>query len=181
MRGAQCETDHHLIRSTVNMKLRKYFPKRKNPRPLYDTAKLKEETLKIEYISKLETYYSTGTPTNVNDHWNKIKEAYTTAATNTLGINKTKREDWYDEFESEIALLLEKKRQCHHEYLRKPTHSNRDKYKAARQDTQKEVRRIRENWWISRTSEIQNYMDKGDSFNLYRSINSIIGPVKKTS
>lgn len=180
MRGAHCETDHHLIRAAINIKLRKYFPKRKNVRPMYDIGKLKYDEIQTEYEDKLKSSYCERNVESVEESWKAIKEAYVLAASTTLGIKQAKREDWFDESEPEISVALEKKRTAYNTFLNNPSKKNKGKYKIMRQATQKAIRRARENWWIARTNEMQGYMDRNDSYNLHKCINSIVGPIKKS-
>lgn len=53
MRGAQCETDHQLVRSTMQVKLRIFHQKKKNDHRPFDTKLLKSEEIKSKFKSQL--------------------------------------------------------------------------------------------------------------------------------
>ncbi|KAI5735577.1 hypothetical protein M8J77_020203 [Diaphorina citri] len=52
-------------------------------------------------------------------------------------------------------------------------------YQEARQKCQREVRRIREEWWNKKINELQEFANKNDTYNLYRGIKSTVGPIRK--
>ncbi|XP_008486019.1 uncharacterized protein LOC103522702, partial [Diaphorina citri] len=179
MRGAQCETDHHLVRATFKLQLRRYHHAPKPTRRTYDTKKLKTEAIQIQYQSEIDANIHTDNVQGVEPTWTNFKEATIKAASDILGTKKYKKADWFDESDSLIEEALKKKREAHNNYIAAPSSTMKKKYISARKKCQKEVRRIKEKWWTQKTDELQAMMNTNDSFNLYRSIKEVIGPTKK--
>ncbi|KAL1448183.1 hypothetical protein WDU94_005664 [Cyamophila willieti] len=179
MRGAQCETDHNLIRATIRLELRKYHHAAKKPPKAFDIKKLKTETIQAQYQSAIETNFTAQEDQDIESIWKSFKEATTKAASDILGARKHQRPDWFDESDALIDSVLKKKREEHNKYLATPSTNQKKKYVSARKRCQTEVRKIKEKWWIQKTDELQTMMNTNDTYNLYRSIKEIVGPIKK--
>ncbi|XP_008483671.1 craniofacial development protein 2-like [Diaphorina citri] len=182
MRGAQCETDHHLVRASMKIQLRKFHPQNKVTLKSFDTKKLKTEETKNSFQSQITSKYYTvqGETETVESIWDRFKHATQNAASDTLGNKKHRKADWFDESDELIEEALKKKRDEFNKFLANPHPNQRKKYVSARKKCQKEVRHIKEKWWIKKTEELQAYMNVNDSFNLYRSIKEVVGPTKKS-
>ncbi|KAL1447078.1 hypothetical protein WDU94_005521 [Cyamophila willieti] len=180
MRGAECETDHHLVRVTMKVNLRRQYPQKKPHRTYFDAKKLKTDITKARYQSSIEASYNVVQCDSAETTWKKFKESTVKAALETLGKRKAKRRDWFDESDEPIEQALAKKREEYNKYLANPTTKQRKKYVAARKNCQKEVRRIKEKWWTQKTDELQSFMNANDTFNLYRAIKETVGPAKKS-
>ncbi|KAK4323900.1 hypothetical protein Pmani_005428 [Petrolisthes manimaculis] len=113
MRGAECWTDHRLVRTLLN--LRVALVQRKKPkvsREKFDIAKLKHPSTQESFQFHLEEVLiahgpQTGDPT---EQWNQFKRMMTESAGATLGLTKSTHQDWFDQNSEEISNLLDEKR-----------------------------------------------------------------------
>lgn len=183
MRGAECETDHKMIRATIKLKLNPKQAKRTN-KMVYDSSKLGSEEVRNTFHDKIqEKYYASNTNMQnetAEEAWTRVKQIYTTTAQEILGKKKIKTQDWFDESETLVEKELENKRKAHERLLTSPaSEALKKQYQEARQKCQHEIRRIREEWWNKKINELQEYANKNDTYNLYRGITSIVGPIRK--
>ena len=100
MRGADCWTDHRLVRAKVRFVVRPKLrggnvsiPKRLN------VARLKDELVKEQLVHEMEDIYC-------ETIWDACKTSLYEACEKVLGHCKSKQQDWFDENDNEIQLLL---------------------------------------------------------------------------
>lgn len=75
MRGADCGTDHHMVRATVSLKPRVY--PRKPQEPVYDSRSIQRRDIKEMFKQKiLENLqnFSMDEITDVETTWNNVKK-----------------------------------------------------------------------------------------------------------
>uniref|UniRef100_A0A8D9EQY8 Craniofacial development protein 2 n=1 Tax=Cacopsylla melanoneura TaxID=428564 RepID=A0A8D9EQY8_9HEMI len=181
MRGADCGTDHRLIRSVMKGEIKKYHAPKKNP-PTYDHSSLKDTHIKRRFQEKLmEQNNILPATTDLEETWEAYKTNFTVAIQNTVPKKRSNRRDWFDENTYIIDNIVVAKKQAHEILLSDPHNKNKvEKYKNAHKNSQQQIRQIKNDWWSTRAKEMQEYMDKGDSFNLYRAIKAVVGPVYKS-
>lgn len=172
LRSAECGTDHKLVRGKFKLYIRKKMrtsgvrvPKR------IDISKLHDSDLKKEFNQKLEN-------ANLTESWNSFKtQVYDTGA-EVLGYVSKKHSDWFDDNNQEIQQLLETKRDLHRQVLRSSA-SDKDstaRFKATRSKVQRELRKIKNDWWHNLSSEIQEAYDSQNSKTFYSLLNQAFGP-----
>ena len=103
MRGADCWTDHRLVRAKVRFVVR---PKLRGgnvsiPKWL-NVARLKDELVKEQLVYEMEDKYCETT-------WDAFKTSVYEACEKVLGHCKRKHQDWFNENDNEIQLLLDVK------------------------------------------------------------------------
>lgn len=162
----------------VSTSNRKKYARPKNTKPKrFNTKKLKSEDTKASFIHSLN--YTYNDQKSIEENWEDIKYTYVKAAEDTLGKEKVVRWDWFDDCNNQIDEALKKKKDLHLKRLNQPSAFNEREYKEARRRCQQEIRKIKEDWWKEKTEELQTYMNTNDTHNLYKGINSIVGPLKK--
>lgn len=182
MRGAQCDTDHRLLRLTVKARPKRFYPPQKRTQA-YDIGKLKNTETQNRFEEQIATNIQERN-INSDDHsleeiWVSFKDSYTKAASQVLGKRRSKQSDWFDECDKEIRSELDAKKKAHQKYLSTPTEQNKEAYKEHHRKCQRKVREIREEWWNNKMTELQEHMNTGDMYNLYRGITSVVGPIRK--
>ena len=109
MRGAECWTDHRLVRSKLRLKVRSRFHRKAiTPRKL-DVDKLHLEENRNSLIAGINSLE----PLNQENMWEDFKEKIYTTAKDVIGIRKRKHQDWFDDNDEEIRRLLKEKHQLH--------------------------------------------------------------------
>jgi len=131
MRGAECWTDHRLVRSTVRLEIRppvrKHKPKKKlNVNACQDPSS--QHALQQVIADKLSCIPDTD-PTVVKDtpsltaDWTLICDSLKEASAETIGFTNRKHQDWFDDNNQQIRDLLQAKNEVHAAKLRNPTSS----------------------------------------------------------
>ena len=133
MRGAECSTDHFMIRAVYNIK-----PK---PRPLRKTGlqplrnlnveKLKSQHERDSLTAAINETFPTVQAGNTKEQWNILKNAVHGAATRALGKPSRKHADWFTESNEAITDLINEKNRLSHKMLNdRCTRSTTRKYKS---------------------------------------------------
>ncbi|XP_072181335.1 craniofacial development protein 2-like [Diadema setosum] len=119
MRGAECWTDHRLVRTTMNLHIAPHHHRRpKLVRTAFNTARLKHPFILQNFQSRLnEKLSSTGPLTgDPMQKWNQLKEVLTDVAKLELGLKKRHHKEWFDENNAAIDELLAEKNKAFMEW-----------------------------------------------------------------
>ena len=84
----------------------------------------------------------------------------TRAADKTLRFISKENQDWFDENDGTISLLIEAKRQARLILENQPTAENKRTHKQAVADCQRGIREAQNTWWQRKAAEIQSYADQ---------------------
>ena len=185
MRGAECWTDHRLIRSTLNLIIAPHHPRRqKLSRRTFNVAKLQQSRCLDTFQHKLDEQLATigplfGDPTQ---KWNQFRDTVTETAKSVLGLNSRNHQDWFDKNDSAIEDLLTKKNKAFMEWQNDlGSSAKKERFKSYQSLAQREIRRIHDQWWEKKADEIQAFADSNNSKQFYNSIKSVYGPLKSRS
>ena len=178
MRGADCATDHMLVRAKLKVHIRKKtrasgvkVPKR------IDVSKLKHPETKDCLSSTFDSLDLVGRS------WDEFKKEVYEQGASVLGLRTVKHRDWFNDNSTVINQLLETRRLAH---LRKLNCKPADvakcsrEYASARSHVQKRLRQIKNEWWRALTAETQLAYDKKDSKSLYNLLRQAYGPKSPT-
>ena len=177
LRSAECDTDHKLVRGKFKMRIRKkvrmtgvQVPKR------IDVGKLKDQEFLTDVNAKLDSLDFDGT-------WENFKDQVYSVGEDLLGFRQKKHKDWFDENDQNInALLLEKQ----HLYDKVLTASHRNKssaektYKEHKAVLQRELRRMKNDWWANMSAQVQAASDRKDAKTMYGLLNQVSGPTSSS-
>ncbi|KAI8516668.1 hypothetical protein Bbelb_052490 [Branchiostoma belcheri] len=184
MRGAdECWTDHRLVRSTMNISLKKRV--RKGPkitRRKFNTHKLLLPSEREMFQSDLHSRLSQLEPTHqgtVDEQWAKLKNVLLQTCKSTIGLHKRVSEDWFDENDSEIKDLIDRKRQAF--VCWQDDYHNIEKHKRftlLKAEVQTRVRDMKNTWWEAKAQELQAFADRHDMRNFFQATKALYGPTK---
>ena len=104
MRGAECWTDHRLVK--LKLKIRSKFLLKATTHKKLDVAKLQSEEIHASLIHSINNLEPLSKE-NMLDN----------TAKDVIGIKRRKHRDWFDENDVEIQCLLKKKQQLHNKTL----------------------------------------------------------------
>ena len=182
MRGAECWTDHRLVRATLQMRIAPNNQKRpRTVRTAFNTSRLLQQSYLQSFQSRLDDKLSangplTGSPT---EKWNQFKEVVTEAAMTVLGPKQRKNQDWFDENNSAIEELLNKKNKAFIEWQNDPkSASKKNRFKSLQATAQREIRMMQNQWWDKKAQEVQRFADTNDSKQFFGALKTIYGPSK---
>ena len=123
MRGADCWTDHQMLRTVMGLKLRRVvrpqlcvLPKRLDAGKLLvpEMQQIYQEALENGIAAKSDALASM----NVTDHWETLRDVMYTSACSAVGVHRRRHQDWFDENDALIRDLLAEKHSAHQACLR---------------------------------------------------------------
>lgn len=177
MRGAECWTDHLMVRSKLLMSIQPRVPRRVPNKKLNCTA-LNNLTIK-DNLRRLLAENLNMIPEESAD-WPALRQAIHNAASEALGQSRKHHQDWFDCNSAEIQSLLKTKHEAHKALLScpgSPTH--KATFTAARAETQRALRTMENIWWVKKAHEIQNLADCNNTQGFYDAIKALYGPRKR--
>ena len=125
MRGAECWTDHQLVRSSLSVNIRP--PTRKRPaKKKMNCASLRSDIVKKSLRTAIAHCLADAPHVEefedcVECSWSHLAHTVTDAAKEILGFVKRKNEDWFDSNIPGIRELLKIKNEVHRAYLGNPS------------------------------------------------------------
>ena len=182
MRGAECWSDHLMVRSVLSLRIRP--PTRRRPaKKKLNCAGLATEANRTNLAAAITDNLTQNAPVQdssdnwVEDSWEHMSKSLTTAAEQVLGHTKRKNADWFDENIDHIRILLDRKYKAHAAHKNNPSSAwLNDKWKESRATCQRELRAMENEWWIRKSEEIQRYADAGDQQNFHSALREVYGP-----
>ena len=128
-RGAECWTDHRLVRTSLRIRIRPAARKQKPQRQLYVSGLSRRAGLSSlraaissnrAQISDCSPLPFQSTP-DATKQWDALNKAVMDAAVDTLGYSTRKHQDWFDSNDAEIQTLLNERNAAFAAKLRKPS------------------------------------------------------------
>ena len=173
MRSAECGTDHKLVRGKFKLRIRKRIrmggvkvPKR------IDVSKLKQTDICTTVTERLNELDYDGS-------WENFRDQVYSVGADVLGFKTRKHRDWFDENCTHINGLLKTKHELHEKLLNqdlaiKPAAVKA--YKDHKSTLQRELRRMKNDWWKNIASDIQLAFNAKDSKSFYGLLRQVFGP-----
>ena len=136
MRGANCLTDHPLLRSKIAFALRSKRRKQgatKLAKLNTDRLHVNTQRLKLEQdMEKALATWGVQEGMTVDQTWASLSKVVYDTASNTLGKPERKHQDWFDPEDSELLILMKKRDETHQCVLQtRSTRSTTTAYKEA--------------------------------------------------
>ncbi len=179
LRGAECHTDHLLVR----MKLRVVLERTRRHTTAGRSAKLNvqklnDPELRIQFQRAIaEEFPDATTLFSIEEQWTRIKSGVERAATNILGTQQAKRRDWFDENTNVIFELLQQKNSAHASAVQNPNNSiAQETFREIRRKFKENLRQIKNSWWRNMSAEIQYHADHRHQKEFYDSLKTVYGP-----
>ena len=174
MCGADCWTDHRLIISKTKLRIQPMRrPQGQKVAKRLNVNKLKLPAVQQELAATLE-HQLAGT---AGTDWDSLKTTVHSTALQVLGPTTRNHQDWFDENDVEIQILLEEKRQLHRAHQSDPSSdSKKDAYTSKRGEVQRKLRIMQDTWLSNKADEIQGYADRHDMRRFYDSLKCVYGP-----
>lgn len=159
MRGAECNTDHQLLRIRVNIGCKRVYKKpcacgqsRK-----FDVLKLKgkaiddkgELTARGRYLDMLSQMLEQKwkSEDTVEEKWEAVRLALSESAELTLGVEKKRSPDWFRESETDLSPLFENRNKLYKKWLSTGRESDKRKFKNARKEARQATRQAKNEWF----------------------------------
>ena len=176
MRGADCWTDHYMLRSKLSLRIRPPTRKRAATKKLnYDA--LNSETIQQKLQDAVSARLDNAFTPGIEEGWKGIFTTAAAVAEEELGRAPRKNQDWFDSNVQGIQEVLENKNKALAASLSNPSSTYlRDKYKKARANCQRILRDMENEWWLNLAADIQRFADSGDLQNFHSALKQVYGP-----
>ena len=184
MRGANCWTDHHMLRSKVAFRVRQKHKRQGVRKPTkLNTAKLRtishRESFEQEMDSALAQWEEKESSTP-DEEWAALQQVVYNTAKAFLGKPDRKHQDWFDPNDQELQNLMSRRDQSHQRVLQtRSTRSTIAAYKDACRLLHKRTRALKSEWWEMKAEELQRSADRNDMKGFYNGLKEVWGPAKK--
>lgn len=172
-------SDHALLRSKISLQLpRKRRLVSSNIPKRINVLALKVEGKKEELSEKLASSLDSVEISNdVEASWKSLRDVIYSTSFEVLGLPKRKHQDWFDENNSEVQLLIDKMHDSHKCWLNdKSSSSKKLAYKRCKGVVQKSLRQMKEFWWSAKAAELQEAANRKDSKAFYEGLKKVYGP-----
>ncbi|KAL4092460.1 hypothetical protein QTP88_026961 [Uroleucon formosanum] len=180
VRGADCDSDHHLVKGKLKVKLKKLTSKKGMLVDKYDVNKLKDTNICRNFKQKL---HETMNSLNINQEetidakWKAVKDAIKTATVTVIGKQNRTRKPW---FNNSCKEAFNRRKEARTQMLNNPY--NREKVMAYK-ECQKEANNIFRYEKRKYTKDVLEEAEIDHKVNrtrqLYQKIKSIRGGYKK--
>ena len=113
----------------------------------------------------------------IEENWTVFQQVVHSSAATTIGHPSRKHQDWFDENDEEIKLLLEEKH-CLHKAHQDDTSSVSKKaaYNNICKTVQNRLRDMQDSWLSKKAEEIQSFADRKDMKKFHDALKTIYGP-----
>ena len=154
MRGANCDSDHFIIRTIIRHIISCTYQKKQKYKLRWDIHQLKYKDKKNVYQEHITgKLRQIERKQDVNEEWINIKNVIVESANEKIGEQrKESNQDWYDE---ECHIAMKEKNDARKKYLNKETRKNREEYEEKRKIAKKLCRRKKREMWNKKIEEIK--------------------------
>ena len=178
-RGANCWTDHQMLRSKVAFRKRQKHNRQGTSKPTkLNTAKPSaiERVLSRSALAQREEKENS-TP---DEEWAALQQIVYNTANTYLGKPDRKHQEWFDPNDQELQTLISGRDQAHQRVLRtRSTSYTTTAYKDACRRLQKRTRALKSDWWERKAVELQRAADSNNMKGFYNGLTEVWGPKKK--
>ena len=168
VRGAECGTDHHMLRMKldVRMKSRSCKPREDvSSKGRFDTAKLQgpsvddngEMTIRGKFQQRVGESVKGALDgiMSVEEKWEVIKKALCESAQLLLGKTKRRDPDWFLENSHIFKPLVEERNKLYTKWLGTKKENDRRKFMKVRRDVRKAIREAKNEWFMKKAAKAQ--------------------------
>ena len=177
MRGANCGTDHQLLRSRVIFSIRKKHNQKLAMKPVkLNTSKLKNTSHAESLVQEMDNALAQSSEDNKTPCWTSFQQVVYDTAKASPGKYEKKHQDWFDSNDQILRDLMAKRGQAHQRVLQiRSTRSVVEAYKDACRILQKYTRARKSDWWELKAEELQRASDRNDMKGFYSGLKEVWG------
>ena len=174
MSGANCWTDHQMLRSKVDFSIRQKHNRQGTSKPTkLNTAKLittsHSDSFEQEMDSALAQWEEKENPIP-DEEWAALQQVVYNTTKTYLG----KHQDWFEPNDQELQTLMSKRDQAHQRGLQtRSTRSTTAAYKDACRLLQKRTHALMSDWWERKAVELERAADRNDIKGFYSGLKEV--------
>ncbi|CAH1245993.1 Hypp7629 [Branchiostoma lanceolatum] len=182
IRGADCWTDHTLLRSKLSFSTASahhtHRRRKDSTKKKLDVLKLSHpETKEVLAANLREQIKKLPAENNPEKAWKNFRKLLYGTSELTLGHARRKHQDWFDNNNEEITRLLSQNQEAFTTWLNdKNSTAKHDHLKHLRSKVQTELRRMKDKWWESKATELQQYADEHNTRKFFAGLKAVYGP-----
>jgi exonuclease III len=182
MRGADCATDHNMVRSKLAFRVK---PQRKKSRgkstSKLNVSKLKKPECRQEFQLEMDKNmdYVIDEEKSAEERCDMLKTSAYETACEILGRPTRKHQDWFDEGDDELNLLLDERNKAKAQELQRKTRANTSRLAKARSRLQQYTRTMKSKWWEEKAEALQQAADTNNMKAFYNGLREVYGPQRK--
>ena len=162
-RGADVNSDHYLVKTCIKVRLSNHKNMKKT-KPRIDVARLKDEEIKTKYCRAVKNRIqeTRRESDNLEDTWEKQRDAYVKTAEEVLGFRKGKSNPW---IQGKSWALIEERKEIKKKI--ESTHSDRIKerfkedYREKDRQVKRSVREDRRRWTEEKAQMAEKASENG--------------------
>ena len=118
MRGANCGTDHQMLRSRVIFSIRRKHKQIGTMKPVkLNTSKLRNTSHAESLVQEMDNALAQSSEDNDTPCWNNFQQVVYDTAKASLGKHERKHQDWFDPNDQILRDLMAKRDQAHQRVL----------------------------------------------------------------
>ena len=183
-RGADVSSDHYLLTSTVQLKLKRQ-EKEATPRIKYNINALqnpdKLADFKLDLRNKYESLAQTDedviNEVTVEEHWKKLKDTYNEASKESLGLKKGDQKPWI----SQTTLdMLDLRRKIRIKVLSNDSPENKEEYNRICKEIKKSAKRDKRNYIEDLADKAERAARQNRMKEVYDTTKQLIGKSNKS-
>ena len=180
MRGADCNTDHNLLRSKIRLTFRpQRLQQSHSLLRRFNIQKLRDPSINSQFKQKVSDAISNDiTDLSVNATWESLKSILSTVSAEVLDFEKRRIPDWFQENSDAISRLVNQKTVCLTDALQDPENKNKKKnLQLAQRFLTTRLRDIKNTWWKEQSMRLQQFADIRSHKEFFSGLKAIYGPV----
>ena len=182
MRGADCNTDHYLVRSKIRLALRSQRLRRfQSNQRRFNVQKLRDPSVRAQFERKVSDAISNEiADLSVDAIWESLKSTLSKVSSEFLGFDEQRTPDWFRESSDVISRLVSEKTILLEAAMNDPkNHVKRKELNWARRSLATKLRDIKNKWWREKSERLQQFADIRSHKEFFAGLKAIYGPVIK--
>ena len=142
-----------------------------------DTGALKDQTKKEQLKKDMEVKLAhwDSTDGDMEQRWEDLKETVYSTASQVLGKQGGKHQDWFAKHDMSLHKLVEERDKARQASFRCNTTSKRKTYRKAQSNLQRYTREMKSRWWEEKARELQEATDRRDMKTFYTGLRETYG------
>ena len=171
-------SDHALLRSKALFRLAHKRLKNSSIPNGINILPLKTSEKQTELCNKLDASLDSVEITeHIKISWKALRDATYTSSLEVLGLPVRKHQDWFDDNNTEVQLLIQQMHSSHRAWINdKNLPIKKQAYKKCKNQVQSALRKMKEAWWSTKATELQQVVDRKDSEVFYDGLKKVYGP-----
>lgn len=171
-RGANCDSDHYLVRGVLRHRIANIVNVRKTKIEKWNVEKLADVNVRQQFQEGMNDMLMTAMPDwSIEEHWNHLRESMKGTAELVLGKKKYDRNgDWFDE---ECRNALGCKNRARKKLLQVGTRANMENYRRERTAANRLMRRKKRDAANRRIEELERNHQQKECRKFYKNMRNI--------